>query len=304
VEQDQAGRTSVADNFAEVALVPPILSSAGQAWNGIQVMQFQHAFRELALAPFANHIVTIYLGQPIQLVQTINGQTHEHCLTAGNVTLIPAGLSSEWIWKRSRTIDILHLYLKPAFLRQVAEATDRNPDQLEMVNRLGVDDPQIHHIGLALKAELEAGCPSGSLYAESLATAIAIRLLQTYSTANQTRSPHPQRGLTERELRTVIDYIDAHLADQLTLAALATQVRLSPCHFAYRFKQAAGLTPHQVVIQRRIDRAKQLLRNSELSLSDIADRVGFADQSHFSRHFKRCTGLTPKVFLANRKTVL
>ena len=106
-----------------------------------------------------------------------------------------------------------------------------------------------------------------------------------------------QRGLSARRLKAVLGYIREHLHAALTLRDLAAVAHLSPYHFARRFKESTGLSPHQYVIARRIEWAKELLRGEEdLSLAQVAARVGFWDQGHFTRHFKRLVGVTPKRF--------
>jgi len=108
------------------------------------------------------------------------------------------------------------------------------------------------------------------------------------------RRPH---GLSPRRLQAVLGYIREHLQAPLTLRDLAAVAHLSPYHFARRFKASTGLPPHQYIIARRIERAKQLLRGQDdLSLAQVAARVGFWDQGHFTRHFKRLVGVTPKRF--------
>ena len=77
---------------------------------------------------------------------------------------------------------------------------------------------------------------------------------------------------------------------------MAAVARLSPYHFARQFKAATGLPPHQYVIARRVERAKQLLQGGDLSLADVAAHAGFSDQSQFSRHFKQVVGVTPGRF--------
>jgi len=93
-----------------------------------------------------------------------------------------------------------------------------------------------------------------------------------------------------------IEYIEDHLDSEIALEDLAATVHLSAYHFARLFKASTGLPPHQYVIARRIERAKQLLRDDDLSLAQVAARVGFWDQGHFTRHFKRLVGVTPKHF--------
>jgi AraC family transcriptional regulator len=91
------------------------------------------------------------------------------------------------------------------------------------------------------------------------------------------------------------------------LAELAAIVRLSQYHFAHLFKQSTGISPHQYLIRWRIERAKQLLAMGNLSIAAIAQTVGFASQGHFTYHFKRLVGVTPRVFhshLAQSATLL
>jgi AraC family transcriptional regulator len=108
--------------------------------------------------------------------------------------------------------------------------------------------------------------------------------------------PKP-RGLSARRLKAVLGYIREHLDAALTLRDLAAVAHLSPYHFARRFKESTGLPPRRYLIARRIERAKELLRGEEeLTLAQVAARAGFWDQGHFTRHFKRLVGVTPKHF--------
>jgi AraC family transcriptional regulator len=96
-------------------------------------------------------------------------------------------------------------------------------------------------------------------------------------------------------LNQVVDYIIGNLAHSLTLDQMAAIAHLSPYHFARQFKATTGWPPHQYVIARRVERAQQLLRgNRDVTLAEVAQAVGFADQSHFSLQFKRIVGATPR----------
>ena len=94
------------------------------------------------------------------------------------------------------------------------------------------------------------------------------------------------------------DYIQAHLDDRLTLTDLAGIACLSSYHFSRSFKLATGVGPHRYVIQRRIERAKRLLRQTGLPLALIAQETGFTDQSHLAQTFRREVGVTPGRFRA------
>ena len=98
-------------------------------------------------------------------------------------------------------------------------------------------------------------------------------------------------------LSAVVEYVEEHLGAGPTLEQMAAVARLSPYHFARQFKAATGLPPHQYVILRRVERARQLLQaGTDLSLAEVAAWAGFSDQSQFSHHFKRLVGVTPSQF--------
>jgi AraC family transcriptional regulator len=101
-------------------------------------------------------------------------------------------------------------------------------------------------------------------------------------------------------LSDALTYIDAHLGERLTLPEIAETLEISPHHFSHVFKRATGVPPHRYVMQRRIERAKQLLRSTDLSIAAIALEVGCASQSHFSDLFHRATGVTPRAYRTAR----
>jgi len=103
-------------------------------------------------------------------------------------------------------------------------------------------------------------------------------------------------GLPPRVLRRVCEYIDRHVEENISIKDLAEVAGLSRFHFLRAFKQSQGMTPHCYVFQRRLEYAKRLLSESELSLSEVAVAAGFADQSHFARRFRRYVGTTPARF--------
>src|SRR5262249_12624521 len=144
-------------------------------------------------------------------------------------------------------------------------------------------------------AELASGGAGGPLAAESLANVLAVHLLRHLAAPRRL-----ERGrdgvLPQGRLRAVVEYIEEHLGGCPTLAQLAPVVGLNPHHLARQFKAATGLPPHQYVIARRVERAKQLLQGGDVSLAEVAADAGFSDQSQFSHHFKRLVGVTPGQF--------
>jgi AraC family transcriptional regulator len=102
-------------------------------------------------------------------------------------------------------------------------------------------------------------------------------------------------GLSPAVRRRIYDYIESHLDAKISLEVLSSMAGLSPYHFARAFRQSFGTPPHGYLLQRRLERVKELIRNSELPLSEIALATGFSDQSHLARHFRRQTGMSPSI---------
>jgi AraC family transcriptional regulator len=144
---------------------------------------------------------------------------------------------------------------------------------------------------LALRTEVQAGCPAGRLYGESFATALAVHLLRHYAVCPATDGA-PRGSLPPARLCRVLDYMHAHLADELSLRQLAHVVQRSPYHFAALFKQSTGCAPYQYLLRQRIATARQWLAETRLSLAEISYRLGFSSQAHFITMFRKQVGTT------------
>jgi AraC family transcriptional regulator len=152
-------------------------------------------------------------------------------------------------------------------------------------------DPLISQIAATMVDEIDGGFVDGIL-ADALNTALAVQVARCFVDRSAIVF-EPSNGLSCERLRRVWDYVEAHLGDHLTLNDLAGVACLSPYHFRRSFKQAVGVGPPRYVIQRRLERAKTLMRRTSEPLAEIAQEVGFADQSHLTSIFRRETGLTP-----------
>lgn len=192
----------------------------------------------------------------------------------------------------------LTLALDPAFVAGFA-CESYDADRVDFLDhRIGAD-PVVLYIGLALKAELEAGCAAGRVYADSLKTALAAHLLARHAVFPPRAPRRSVGGLSRIQLRRVEDLVGDGLAGDLSLKELARAANLSPHRFARSFKAATGLTPHRYVLWRRVEEAKRLLASGRLSVEQVARRVGFVDRSHLARHFRRMLGIKPSDLFGN-----
>jgi AraC family transcriptional regulator len=159
--------------------------------------------------------------------------------------------------------------------------------------RGGFHDPQIAALVQSMHAEVMAGCPAGRLYGESLSLALAARLVAQHG-APSDRRPESPGGLSRRQFNRVIEYVRANLGSELSLANLADAAQLSPNGFGRAFRNAAGFSPHQLVLRERLREAARLLAEAELPIARIAQVLGFSSQSHFTEVFRKASGTTPR----------
>ena len=215
-------------------------------------------------------------------------------MSPGLFNFIPAHREVEALWQAE--VELLSIYLPPTILERTAiESSDRVPRNLELIDRLAIRDPFLEQLAYAFKTELEQGNASDRLYLESLQTMLAAHLLRHHCSAKVVAA-ELTGGLPKSKLRQVIDYIQDNLDHDISLAELAGIAHVSSHHFGKLFKQSIGDTPHQYVMKCRIEQAKKLLTNKQLSLAEVSLATGFCHQSHFTNVFRRYTTLTPRQY--------
>lgn len=269
-----------------------VLSSESSSWRNLTVKQLLLPAVETSASVVQNYEVVVHLGQPNKLEWLENGRFREGLMTPNTICITPRGsLDKRRVHQET---EVLVVSLAPQFVERMAlESFGIN--RVELLYRQGISDTQLQHTGLALLAEMQAGFPSGSMFGDALAAGLAARLLAGYSVFAPTIKENTG-GLSPQQLRRAIEFINDNLAVDLPLEGIAHAVGLSVYHFARMFKATNGNTPHEYVIQQRIKAAERLLAETDLSLVAVAHQVGFKDQSHFTRLFRRHTGATPQVY--------
>jgi AraC family transcriptional regulator len=250
---------------------------------------------ELDLPGQTHHLLSLYIRPPEEMGLCTDGLDWHGGPPPGSILVLPAGRSRRAFWRG--TGESIHIHLDPRLISQVAaEACDLDPDRVELSAEGALTHPQIQGAILAIDAELTSGEAGGRLLTESLGNVLAVHLVR-HLMAGQRAALRPRGGLPKHKLRAAVEHIEEHLDSELALDELAAVIHLSPYHFARMFKASTGLPPQQYFIVRRVERAKQLLRSGDdLSLAQVAARPGFWDQGHFTRHFKRLVGASPKQF--------
>ena len=222
-------------------------------------------------------------GEHLQSSTIFHGQTH-----IGDARL------PFWV-RYSASPSFFAIALDEAFVTEIWRKGFDAAGDFAIQTSIGIEDPVINRLGSLARRELSEGGPGGRLYLEGLATVLSVHLLRCYGAPEHSAIPY-RGGLAPRQMRRVLDYISAHLADDLGLVELAEIAGLSPNHFGEAFKVSVGTSPHRFVMERRVQHAMELLHDKARSIAEIAHGTGFSSQSRMTENFRRVTGLTPGQF--------
>lgn len=282
-------------------------SSVSRAWRGIFAELRSHPAGELPTFSAACTEVAMLVRGRCTVVRRDGACAAQTVATRGTMWLRPAGVTQEFIITSDDISEVLHMYL-PANPFSVLQAGENSPGTLNAQLRYhaGFHDLLIERIADCILMEIRQETSTGRILIESLASGLAARLLQCYSKVADNRpavrSAHNR--LADRRLQQVLQFIEAHIEDNITVEQLASLACLSQFHFARAFKAATGKSPYQHVTERRLGRAKALLMESDRSLADIAHACGFSSPGNFWRAFRRATGATPGRYRAEQTGAL
>ena len=271
------------------------LSSPNQIANNIQVQLLQNPAGEGHCYFEGEHNLFMSLApRPIHYFQAQDGKTHTGLYSRGDISITPANTPLFVRWEGEE--NCLQIRLNSQFMQNLAQETlEQDPDRLELLPEFQIRNPQIEVIGMMLLTEIQQEHKNNRLYLDSLTNILAVNLLRHHA-ASKPRLPIYEGGLPPRQLRQVLDYIDAHLEQNIKLADLSQILDMSQFHFSRLFKQSIGTTPYQYLSQQRVERAKQLLKQTDRLIVDIALECGFNSHSHLSKQFRQFTGMTPKAY--------
>ena len=276
-----------------------VLDSERLGWKNLSLTTWQGvAPQEAYESALSKHLIVIHATpQPVHVFERTDGYAGEGIAHPGSINLFSAGAMSYCRWDSS--LSFYRMDVSPFFLQEVALKSEfRISGDFELAHKLRLQDPKLLQIGQWLGEELQTGGASGQLYFDSLSNLLAVHLLQNYASSGNNPASLPNK-LSKQQISRVIEYMHAHLERDISLDELAGVANMSASYLVRLFKQATGLTPHKYFIHLRVEKAKVLIQSHRFSMGEIAALLGFADQSHLNRHFKKIVGATPREFLLN-----
>lgn len=292
-EQDlsPAKRVSVLVGTRSVPLLPgrPLIDNSRSPWTGL-VME-KHRLGAVAIPVHEHDTFCLHLqtSGPVEMDWHSSGRSGRVHSGVGNLIFLSPGTRDSMLWHGSSQRIVTSI--QPALLRQAAEQMELK-GLYDFENQWSFQDEQLRLLLTEMDREMAAGWPMGALYGDLLGMSLSIALLRKYGQTSSALVPI-KGGLSQPRLKQLLAYIEENLNREIRLQDLADLARLSAFHFARSFRQSVGATPHQYIVQRRVQRARELLLRPEWSIEQVASATGFAGASQFSRVFRQSVGVSP-----------
>jgi AraC family transcriptional regulator len=218
--------------------------------------------------PARDHpVVLIHVGPSVYIHCRRGPWSHGGLGVHGDIDIVPSGIPARWEMKERDNVVLL----------------DIEGAGVEIRNQFQIRDRKLELLGRNMWQEMQAGNPNGRVYLDTLGSSVAEHLLKDHAAASP---PRPAKGGLPK-LKRVLAYIEDNLAQDLSLKEIAGIAELSVSHLKTTFRHSLGLPVHQYIIERRVDRARGLLREGKLPVARIAAETGFSHQSHLSYHLRR-----------------
>lgn len=265
-------------------------------WRPIHAAVFEEAPFSATEAAIGHPSLIFHLSHPTTVTRSVEGECRDRALIGPRQFCLTPG-ESNTVWQHNGYPEILQIYLRQSiFARTVEEMYGGDGTKADVVPGFAFADPLLEQLAIAIMDALRSGTSEDRIYIETLAQMMAAQLARSYSTRSRAVCQNGPNNLPRPALRRLVDYIETHLADELSLELLAVEAGMSTFHLSRVFKDAVGQPPHQYVLTRRVERAKDLLRDTARPIADVALSVGFSSQSHLSNSFRRMVGVSPGVY--------
>jgi AraC family transcriptional regulator len=259
--------------------------------RGVAIEPYRGAQGDGPATTSDKHILTMGVKNPSRFECGAN-HSGSYIKQPGTLSLVPAGVCP--VMRAETAFDLVVCAFDSKLMSALDSGLERRPEGgLDLL--ANVQDPAAQQLMTLLSADANEGYTTERLYTEYLAQALAVRMLyfgrRTKPPANNGRA----YGLPKHVLRRVTERMQSFDSD-LSLQALANESGYSRVHFVRMFKAATGSSPHNYLLNLKLERARELLKNPSMSLIDIALDCGFSSHSHMSRLFHKFVGVTPSAY--------
>ena len=241
---------------------------------------------------YQQHGIVVHLKPERNSLRRLGDCLEVENVNVGDVAIVPANVN-HWQRIEAEVSEGILLTIEPQLISTIAHETVPS-DKVELLPTFARPDALIQHLALNLKTALDSD-NYDRLYAESLFHTLSMHLLRHYAT-RQFAFKEYTGGLPPYKLRQAINYINDNLDQKIKLDDVAKLIDISQYYFCHLFKESTGIAPYQYVIKQRIEKARELTKQSKLPLAEIAFECGFSSQSQMTQHFRRSVGVTPKVY--------
>jgi AraC family transcriptional regulator len=268
------------------------------SWHGILLERHIYSPGERTSASIDRHVISMSHGSPFRFEhRTLSGEFLASLTRQRTIMISPAGPVPDV--RLHTPAEFIHCAFEEGFTHRVLEELDH--PAAKPIFRAGLQDRSIQRIMLMLLDELETEHPLGRLYVDSLAHVLATRYL-LLDVGTNSRSQSRVTGLVPRILSRIREKIEANLEADLSLESLAEESGYSRAHFLRAFQAATGLTPHRYVLDLRLKRAQERLKQANSSIIDVAVCCGFSSQSYMTSVFRRQLETTPGEYRRNARS--
>ncbi len=265
--------------------------SDGLGWNGVGLRTYRYRGLDVQVPAMADFMIVAYKRGGTFMERRFEGRwTRTEC-HPGDISLLTRSQASHWHW--TEQIDVTHIYLSEAAVARVAaDVLERPIAAVRLHDLLRTQSPIVSGIVEEISREAEGAGIGGALYVEALSTQLIVSLLRNFASVEF--ADKSGRGeLPPAVRRRIIDYIEARIDQSLSLEELAEVASMGVWTFGKRFRATFATSPHQYVVDRRLEKARQMLAIGHLPVKAIASECGFADQAHLTRVMRARLGKTP-----------
>jgi AraC family transcriptional regulator len=277
-----------------------VAQSEGDVWKDVDVQIFTRPVQEdeiLVPAVAEPLLVWVICGEANIEERELTGPWEQSKARAGTfyLTQTDTPYLMRWQGKGDTCFEVLHLYLGLELVDRAVMSLNLNSSRIRMRDVSGGEDAFISGIMSGLIAEMQSSVIANPLFVNGLLESLTVHLLRQYADARP-KIKLRSTLLPTWKLRRVLDHMEAHLAEPFDLDCLAALCGMSRFHFSRLFRTTTGQTPSGWFMQRRVQKASEMLRKTNLSIIEIALEIGYDNPSHFAQVFRRVTGVSPRNF--------